>query len=232
MRHFMTMAAAALALSACAGGEPVTRSNGGAPLGFAAIGTAMPDQAMLVPKYSVREVRVTVPRSLVVSEANMFYPIADIVWRGEANGDRYDQVQRIFTEALGFGTHGMANGPEVVVEAQVRRFHSLTEKTRYTTGGVHSIRFDLTVRDAATGAVIEGPRLVIADIKASGGRRAIEEDQVGRTQRVVIIENLSQVIRRELSTRIEPAAPPVARGGADPTTLSTADMVRTVQMSL
>lgn len=241
----MMAGAALVVLSACAGGEPVSRATGAAPLGYAAIGEALPGTALLAPKYAVREVRVEVPRALVVSEANMFYPLADIVWRGEPRGDRYDQVQRIFTEALGFGTNGMANGPDAIVEVQARRFHALTEKTRYTTGGVHSIRFDLTVRDAKTGAILEGPRLVIADVKASGGRKAIEEDQTGRTQRVVIIENLSQVIRRELSTRIggdpvassaaAPVVPPaVTRSDVDPARgrVSTEDMVRTVQMSL
>ena len=222
-------------LTACAGGEPVSRATGGAPLGFAAIGEAMPGAAVLAPKYAVREVRVEVPRALVVSEANLFYPVADIVWRGEPRGDRHDQIHRIFTEALGFGTAGMATGPEAIVEVQVRRFHALTEKTRFTVGGVHSVRFDLTVRDARSGAILEGPRYVIADVKAAGGRKALEEDQIGRTQRVVIIENLSQVIRRELSSRQEPAASaPVARSGGDPARgrITTEDMVRTVQMSL
>ncbi|MFN4160089.1 MAG: DUF6778 family protein [Gemmobacter sp.] len=198
---------AVLALGACAGGEPVTRAKGAGPVGFAAITEAAPGAAMLAPLYDVREVRVTVPRDLVVSEANLFYPIADIVWRGEQRGDRYSQVQQIFTESFGFGTAGMRNGPAVIVEAQVRRFHALTEKTRFTTGGVHSIRFDLTVRDAKTGAILDGPRFVIADVRASGGARAIAEDQAGRTQRVVIIENLSQIIRRELSRRLDGPAP-------------------------
>lgn len=209
MRPFRHLAflAAGLALAACAGGEPVTRTNGGGPVGFAAITESAPNAAMLAPLYNVREVRVEVPRDLEVSEANLFYPIADIVWRGEPRGDRYVQVQQIFTEAFGFGTAGMRNGPDVMVEARIRRFHALTEKTRFTTGGVHSIRFDLTVRDARTGAVIDGPRFVIADVKAAGGSRAIAEDQAGRTQRVVIIETLSQVIRRELSRRIDPGQP-------------------------
>lgn len=235
-------------LAACAGGEPVTRSTGGGPVGFAAITEAAPGSAMFQPLYDVREVRVTVPGTLVVSEANLFYPVADIVWRGEPRGDRHEQVRQIVTEAFGFGTAGMRQGPGVIVEAQVRRFHALTEKTRYTTGGVHAIRFDLTVRDAQTGAILDGPRFVIADVNAAGGRRAIEEDQQGRTQRVVIVEHLAQVIRRELSRRVDPgtpvpapalapaAAPAVsqdARAPArSPMRLTPAAMVQSVQMSL
>ncbi|HMO09632.1 MAG TPA: hypothetical protein PKD10_18600 [Paracoccaceae bacterium] len=240
----LTRALAALApiviLAACAGGEPVTRSNGAGPVGFAAITEAAPGSAMFQPLYNVQEVRVTVPRSLVVSEANLFYPVADIVWRGEPRGDRHEQVRQVVTEAFGFGTAGMRQGPAVIVEVQMRRFHALTEKTRFTVGGVHSIRFDMTVRDAATGAILDGPRFVIADVKASGGRKAMEEDQQGRTQRVVIVEHMSQVIRRELSRRVDggtpAAAPAVSQGSrapaSEPIRLTPPDMVRTVQMSL
>jgi hypothetical protein len=195
------MLAGVLMLAACAGGEPVTRATGGAPLGYAAVQDVAPGTVMLKPRYTVREIRVDVPRALDVSEANLFYPIADIVWRGEPKGDRYGQVRQVFSDAFGFGTSGMSGPAEAIVEVTVRRFHCLTEKTRYTVGGVYSIRFDLTVRDARTGAVLEGPRFVVADLKASGGARAIAEEQAGRTQRVVIVEHLAQVIRRELSER-------------------------------
>lgn len=173
-------------------------------------------RVVLAPQYDVREINVTVPRDLSVSEANMFYPMADIVWRGEPRGDRHAQVQAIFLESFGLGTGQMKNGPPVIVDAEVTRFHSLTEKTRYTVGGMHSIRFNLTVRDAETGAVIDGPRLVLADVAAAGGSRAIAEDQAGRTQRVVIVERLRGVIRKELSRVVE-EEPPVGRSALDVT---------------
>lgn len=248
MRRLSSLAAlsAVLTLAACAGGTPVTLSAGTAPLGFAAIGSVPAGASVLVPKYAVREVRVEVPRELQVSEANLFYPVADIVWRGEPKGDRYAQVRNLFIDGIGFGTAGMEQGRPVVVEVTVRRFHALTEKTRYTVGGVYSIRFDLTVRDADTGAVIEGPRFVIADAPAAGGKKAIEEEAAGRTQRVVIVENLAQVIRRELSAvagsggapvpaPAAGAAPaPVARGADGPASdgVTPRDLVRTVQVSL
>jgi len=186
----------AFGLSACAGGSMVSRN-------------AVPDSALsvatksgplaLVPQYDVQAVRVAVPRDLRVSEANMFYPLADIVWRGEARGDRHAQVRAIVQEGLAVGTQGMASGRPVALDVEVTRFHSLTEKTRYTVGGVHSIKFTLTLRDVATGQVIDGPRQVVADVKGSGGARAIAEEQAGRTMRVVIVEHLAQVIRTELS---------------------------------
>ncbi len=243
--HPIMMIGAALALSACAGNQPASRGGEAAPVGFAVVDTAQPGIQVLAPRYSVEQVLVEVPKDLKVSEANLFYPIADIVWRGEPAGDRHEQVRAILTDAFGFGTSGMTDGTGVIVEATVRRFHALTEKTRYTVGGVHAIHFDLTVRDAATGAVVDGPRLVKVDVPAAGGRRAIEEERAGRTQRVVIVEGLSQAIRRELSVPAQaPAASivvappaagaPVSQGAANPARepLSGVAILQTVQMSL
>jgi hypothetical protein len=144
-------------------------------------------------------VNVIVPHSLRVSEANTFVPVADIVWRGDPLGDRYQQVEAIFETAAWGATAQMHAGRAVVVDMEVTRFHCLTEKARYTIGGNHALHFDLTVRDAQTGQVLDGPRTVVADIKAAGGSRAIAEDQAGRTQKVVIIDRLTEVLRRELS---------------------------------
>ncbi len=156
-------------------------------------------QVVMHAQYDVQAVNVSVPRNLKASEANSFHPSADIVWRGELPGDRHAQVLAIFNEAMGRGTAAMHSGPQVVVDIEVVRFHCLTEKTRFTVGGVHSMQFTMTVRDAVSGAILQGPRLVVADVKAAGGARAIAEDAAGRTQRVVVVERLTEVIRRELS---------------------------------
>ena len=193
---------ALLAVSARATGEPASRASmiGQADLPQVAVPAAAgPRLQGLSPRYPVAAVRVNVPRSLQVSEANTFVPVADIVWRGEPQGDRHAQVARMFHEALLAGTNGMATGPAAIVAVEVTRFHCLTEKTRFTVGGNHAIHFTLTLRDAATGAVRKGPRAIVADVKASGGAAAIAEDQAGRTQRVVVVERIADVIRREIS---------------------------------
>lgn len=209
-RH-LTLLLGALALSACvSANDPATRGMPKvADLSAASsqsVGTRVelaPEMAAhLVAKYDVEAIRVTVPRSLKVSEANTFKPRADIVWRGEALGDRYEQVRSIFAEAMTKGTADIQQGRKVDIEIEVTKFHALTEKTRYTIGGMHEMRFVLTVRDSESGAVLDGPRAVVADTKASGGSAAIAEDQAGRTQRVVTVERLAQVIRQELSTRV------------------------------
>lgn len=48
----------------------------------------------------VRQVRVLVPETLVVSEANPFCPGGDIVWREDPAGDRHAQVRTVVANAL------------------------------------------------------------------------------------------------------------------------------------
>lgn len=157
---------------------------------------------VLQSQFTVAAINVVVPRSLKSSEANTFRPNADIVWRGEAPGDRHAQVASIFNAAMAEGTAAMVSGRAVALDIEVTRFHCLTEKTRFTVGGVHSMHFLLTVRDAATNEIIQPARLVVADVKAAGGSRALAEDYAGRTQIVVVQERLAEAIRRELSTPV------------------------------
>jgi hypothetical protein len=211
----------ALALSACVSSEPASRSMSGDALTLASRGTgSIPETGsvrVMAAQYDVADVQVTVPRELRVSEANTFYPMADIVWRGDALGDRHVQIASIFNDAAQRATGGMNTGRTVAVQIELVRFHGVTEKTRYTVGGTHNMVFDLTVRDAASGAVLDGPRRVVADAKAAGGQAAIAEEQAGRTQRVVVTEKLVEVLRRELSAPVtDPAL--VARATQAPGT--------------
>jgi hypothetical protein len=147
----------------------------------------------------VSQINVTVPRTLRVSEANSYYPLGDIVWRGELIGDRHAQVQTIFEDAFRAGTEGL-NGPtDVTLNIEVVRFHSLSEKARYSVGGVHNMVFKLTVTRTSTGQALAPTREVVADLPAFGGKRAIEADRRGETQKVRIHAYLQQVIQQELS---------------------------------
>lgn len=183
---------------------------------------------MLQAEYDVKAVNVLVPHTLKVSEANTFRPSADIVWRGDLPGDRYAQVKAIFDAASARSTATMHTGEPVVVDLEVVRFHCLTEKTRYTVGGVHSMHFLMTVRDASTGAVVQGPRLIVADVKGAGGSRAIAEEEAGRTQKVVVTDRLAEVIRRELSApvQVKPADAVVTRFDGSPVQLASAPPVQ------
>ncbi|SDJ23959.1 DUF6778 family protein [Lutimaribacter saemankumensis] len=183
-----------LGVTACASIDTATRN---APLESA---SALADDApsAAVRSISVQSYVVKVPRSLKVSEANSYYPMGDIVWREDPLGDRHQQIAAIFDESLSRATADMSGALPVTAEIVVKRFHALTEKTRYTIGGVHSIRFELILRDPETGIAIMPPREIRADLKGFGGSRAIEAEQKGITQKVRITQHLANVIRMEL----------------------------------
>ncbi|MFB9149468.1 DUF6778 family protein [Roseovarius ramblicola] len=178
-----------LGLSACASVETATRN---APLEAFAL------QPAAVP-FDVRDVRVTVPRSLRVSEANRYLPGGDIVWREDPPGDRHAQVAAILEDGFERGVDALPEGAEaVVLDVELSKFHALSEKARYTVGGVHAIQFTYTLRDPGTGAALTEPKFVKADFKAFGGQKAIAAERRGLTQKVRITDHLARVIRDEL----------------------------------
>lgn len=193
MAYFRTLIAlcAGLSLSACASIETATRN---APLDSAGL-TAT---AVTQPEISVASYNIKVSRGLRVSEANSYYPMGDIVWRGDPVGDRHEQVARIFDTAMTSAAEQADGALPAEVDIEVLRFHALTEKTRYTIGGVHSIKFVMTLRDPETGAIIMSPRTVVADLKAYGGSRALAAERQGRTQKLRITRHLQNVIQQEL----------------------------------
>lgn len=189
----MTALALAVGISGCAS-MPNDTASRNAPLE-----PAQAEQIMPI-ALDVQSVNVTVPRTLEVSEKNRFYPGGDIVWREEPVGDRYEQVEAIFQDAMTRGTSTMKTGVPVVLDIEVKRFHALTQKARYTTGGVHALTFHVTLRDPATGNALSAPREIRADLKGYGGRKAIEAERRGETQKVRITAHLAEVIRQEMTS--------------------------------
>lgn len=179
-------------VSACASVDTATRN--------ARFETTLPEYEQTLPSVRVSEINVLVPRSLKVSERNSYFPGGDIVWRGDAMGDRYEQIKTIFDTALAKGTGPMDGLLPVGLDVRVERFHAITEKARYTTGGVHSISFALQIRDLTTGELIGEPRLVKADLDAFGGQQALRAEASGLTQKVRITNHLAEVIRQELTS--------------------------------
>jgi len=203
MKHVRIITALVLGLSvsACASFETATRN---APLESAtALAAKLPSAA--VQSFAVQSYKVKVPRSLRVSEANTYYPLGDIVWRGDPIGDRHAQIGEIFNTSMSQAIDGAQGALPVDAEIVLKRFHALTEKTRYTVGGVHSIAFDLILRDPETGLEVVPPRTIRADLKAYGGSKAIAAEQQGITQKVRITQHLENVLRSELA---EPGSAP------------------------
>lgn len=154
--------------------------------------------------YSLHSINFAVPADMTVSEANSYYPIADIVWRGDPVGNRPQQINEIFQTSIRAAGQGMSGSIPVIVDVELTRFHSLTERTRYFIGGVHSIKFSLTVRDAETGEVLEPVRFVNADFSALGGRAAMAAEKLDQGQKVRVTSHLTGLFSRELTGLVQP----------------------------
>ncbi len=181
----------ALGASACASVDTASRN--------APFDTVPTDMAAPAPSYSLESFDVLVPTTLKVSEANLYYPNGDIVWRGDAPGNRYEQVKAIFDESVRLGAYPLDGAMPVRVEIEVTRFHGLTEKTRYTVGGIHSIEFVMTIIEPESGTVLRGPKPIKASLVGYGGQMAIEAESRGLTQKYRITQHLARVVRDELT---------------------------------
>jgi len=181
-------------LTACSGVDMVMRN---APLETPRIDSITVPQ--VARDYNLHSIRFAVPTTLTVSEANTYYPIADIVWRGDPLGKRAEQISDIFQTSIMASGAGLTGRVPVTVDVELVRFHSLTQRTRYSVGGVHSIKFDLTIRDAASGEALEPTRRINADLAALGGRAAMAADSEGQTQKVRITAHLTNLFLQELS---------------------------------
>lgn len=180
----------AAGLSACASVETPTR---GAPSEAAVIS---PNLSARSADWNVVDVRVNVPETLSTTEANMFYPNANVIWRGEPMGNRHQQVANLMDAGLSAGLTHLRGGQDVIFQIDVRRFHSVTEKARAFTGGVHDMIFTLTVLDAQSGQALHGPVFVETHLKAYGGRAALKAEREGKSQKVRIQTHLAALMQR------------------------------------
>lgn len=198
---------ALLALAACGKpGDFVTRSVAPDTPLLQMEGEGAATLPLVRPSYNVVELNVLVPTTLQVSEANTYKPRADIVWRGDPMGNRYEQIETIFRDAMGEGLATLEGERPVRVNIQITKFHALTERTRYSVGGTHDIHFAITVVDAETGIVIEPTRIVETELTGLGGRAALRAEAEGQTQKVRISAHLKELIVEELTSPREMVA--------------------------
>lgn len=196
-----------LAVSACTPSGPVMR-NAPADLGASAM-LQMPSEEALapvqpsMPDWTVARVEVNVPDTLTVSEANSIRPRADIVWREDPLGNRYQQVADLMIEPLRDLLPMMQGSRSVVVRLDVETFHAQTQSVRYTFGGAHDIIFDLTVLDAQTGAPIMGPVTRDLTFRGLGGQEAVDSEARGIGQRERIQARLRDWTREEFGLPIQ-----------------------------
>ncbi|MCW1956375.1 MAG: hypothetical protein KIH71_010725 [Roseobacter sp.] len=184
------LVAIGLSISGCASFEVATRN---------ALFMGAKNQQLYSQPLAVQDITVTVSRDLRVSEAEVFYPVADIVWRGDEHGDRYAQVGAIFEASARDATEDFTHGQAAAIAIEVLRFHGVSDRARYTVGGTHSMTFILSVTDPATGLELMAPRKIKTDLQALGGQEATDADARGETQKKRVSAHLASVIRAELS---------------------------------
>ncbi|APX88475.1 hypothetical protein BV394_00975 [Brevirhabdus pacifica] len=202
--------ATALSLGACASTDLASRD---VPMA-SDVGTA---GASYLPsaEWTLRDVRVNVPETLPTTEADVYYPMADIVWHGDPVGNRHQQVQRLMDDGLTAGLSGLRGGRPVFVDVEVVRFHSLSPKTRNSIGGVHNMLFDMEVRDANTGEVLVPRQRHKVDLRGYGGRRALKAERNGQGQKVRIMAHLQNWVADTLSVPQAMRVTPGARRAAN-----------------
>jgi hypothetical protein len=105
-------------------------------------------------------------------------------------------VAQIFRESARAGTRALRGGRRVTLDITVHGFHALSDnaRTKLSSSGVHNILFDMTVR-ASNGTVLAQEERVQADLVAYVGKQAEAAEAQGITQRVRIVNQLSNVIQ-------------------------------------
>jgi len=194
--RLMTAAAMALSVTACGSFDMATRN---APLDVPTLGAGF---QQVERNYTIQSMTFAAPDNLRVSEGNGYYPFADVVWRGDPIGNRVEQIAAIFQTAIDRNETHLDGVIPVTVDIQLSRFHGVTERTRFSVGGVYNIVFTMTVRRADNGSIIEEPRRIQADLSAPGGAAAILADQRGQTEKVRVTDFLTLVMQDELTGSI------------------------------
>lgn len=158
--------------------------------------------------WRVAGIEVDVPPTLSVSEAFVLVPKADIVWREERAGNRYEQVSRIVAAGIREGSKSLNGDRAVRFEVTVSRFHAMTleaEALNYDVG-VHNIDFTVSVVDANSGAVLAPPTFIRAEFPATTGARMTQARLRGESQRSQIEAHLARVTAGWLGIGPDPRA--------------------------
>jgi hypothetical protein len=183
-RRAALLGLSAAVLSACVGGGGSFKTE------------YQPVPAALAASWRLAEVRVAVPRSLKVSEAKTLLPNADIVWREDPMGDRYDQVGKIIETAVLRGAQGLRGARPVILDITVTRFHALTFEAELSNNnwGVHNIRFTARVLDARSGEVLLAPTDIRSELPALSGEQMRAARLKGITQKSMITNHVAATV--------------------------------------
>lgn len=151
-----------------------------------------------LPTYTVKDVRISVPLNLSVSEANSIKPRADIVWRGDLGFDRHEQLRVLFEEAAAEGAELMQGEVDVIVDLTITKFHGMTQHSRYAYKGDYDIHYTYVVREVGTERVIEGPTEIEVSL-VSTPEASIFMDASGYTERQYVKDYLIPLLTSTLT---------------------------------
>ena len=77
-------------------------------------------------QWNISQVDVVAPKSLTVSELEIWAPDADIVWREDPLGDRHKQVEAIILKAAKMGTNSIRGQHKVRLKIEIMEFHAIS----------------------------------------------------------------------------------------------------------
>ncbi len=144
--------------------------------------------------WRVVSVDVVVPETLSISNANNLAPDADIVWHGDPEGDRREQVAQVLEAGILRGSSSLRGGVPVHIVVILEQFHALSPRARrIAPSAVHNIRYTIRVFDNRNGGSLTAPVVVDADIEAFVGAQATAANAAGQTQKVRIINHIAAV---------------------------------------
>ena len=143
--------------------------------------------------WRVNTVQVVIPDDLTTSDQNSYAPNFDIVWHGDAPGDRRSQVTRLLTDAVTEGSKGLRGRKPVTIQLVLAQFHAVTPiAVQRAPAAVHDIRYTMTVFDSRGNRLTE-PEFIRADLPAYVGRQAFIAAQEGETQKKRITDHVAKV---------------------------------------
>lgn len=188
-RRIVLVGMSSLLLSACVGGGAGFKTD------------YAPVRADVSAGWRLADVRVSVPKTLTVSEAKSLLPSADIVWREDPLGDRHAQVAKIIDDAVTRGAQGLRGSRPVFIDVTVTRFHALTfeAEQRGSNWGVHNIKFTARVVDARSGEVLLSDTEIRAELPALSGNQMREARRKGVTQKSMITNHVAKTVAGWLS---------------------------------
>jgi hypothetical protein len=155
--------------------------------------------------WTVSAVKVSVPQSLRVSDVNRVAPNADIVWHGDPEGDRRQQVSAIVQDGITGGAAELAGPRAVTFSVTLLRFHGVTPAAvAISPAAVHNISYMIQVYDTRTIQPLTPPVEIHADLDAFTQAAAIVAAQEGQTQKVRITNHIATVTRGWLGIGEDP----------------------------